>query len=184
MEEKMKKILGISLLALFVIFSVSGAFGQLSNNKRFEFSTSASVWTYKYNGEDTYTWINIPLRIGFFVHKGWEIEPELFLTIPTNETQYTGVLFLGNISYNFNGSKKFHPFIIGGAGIGNGPETLSFVNDWEQTFTAINVGAGVKYFVGDSAAIRVEYRFIRYLTKYGSDNRTDNNIYFGVSIFF
>jgi opacity protein-like surface antigen len=184
MEEKMKKILGISIAIFFATFSVTGAFAQLPNNKRFEFSTSASMWNYKYEGGDTHTWINIPLRIGFFVYKGLEIEPELFLTMPTEETDYTGILVMGNISYNFKGSKKLVPFILGGAGIGNGPQAFSFVSDSDRKFTAINFGAGIKWFVGDSAAIRIEYRFIKYSDEYGYNDRTDNNIYIGVSIFF
>jgi len=184
MEEKMKKILGISFAIFFVTFSVRGAFGQLPNNKRFEFSTSASMLNYKYQDEDTHTWINVPLRIGFFVYKGLEIEPELFLTMPTEETEYTGILFLGNVSYNFKGSKKFVPFILGGAGIGNGPQAFSFANDLDRRFTAINFGAGIKWLAGDSAAIRIEYRFIKYSDEYGYSDRTDNNIYIGVSIFF
>ncbi len=180
----MKKILGISIAIFFVIFSVTGAFGQLPNNKRFEFSTSASMLNYKYEGGDTHTWINIPLRIGFFVYKGLEIEPELFLTMPTEDTDYTGILVMGNISYNFKGSKKLVPFILGGAGIGNGPQAFSSVSDGGRRFTAINFGAGIKCFVGDSAAIRIEYRFIKYSDEYGYSDRTDNNIYLGVSIFF
>lgn len=180
----MKKILGISLLALFVTFSVAGAFAQLPNNKKFEFSTSASMLNYKYKVGGTYTWINIPLRIGFFVYKGLEIEPELFLSIPTEQTEYTGILVMGNISYNFKGSKKLVPFILGGAGIGNGPQAFSVVSDSDRKFTAINFGAGIKWFVGDSAAIRTEYRFIKYSDERGYSDRTDNNIYFGVSIFF
>jgi opacity protein-like surface antigen len=187
MEEKMKKILGISIAIFFVTFSVTGAFAQLPNNKRFEFSTSASMLNYKYEGGDTHTWINIPLRIGFFVYKGLEIEPELFLTIPTEDTEYTGILVLGNISYNFKGSKKLVPFILGGAGIGNGPQAFSFVSDSDLKFTAINFGAGIKWFVSDSAAIRIEYRFIKYSGEnsyFYNNDRTDNNIYLGVSIFF
>lgn len=183
----MKKILGISIAIFFVTFSVTGAFAQLPNNKRFEFSTSASMLNYKYEGGDTHTWINIPLRIGFFVYKGLEIEPELFLTIPTEDTEYTGILVLGNISYNFKGSKKLVPFILGGAGIGNGPQAFSFVSDSDLKFTAINFGAGIKWFVSDSAAIRIEYRFIKYSGEnsyFYNNDRTDNNIYLGVSIFF
>lgn len=186
MEEKMKKILGISLLVLFLIFSATGAFAQLPNNKRFEFSASASMASYYYDVDksEKYSWLNIPLRIGFFIYKGLEIEPELFLTIPTGGTQYMGILVMGNVSYNFKSLKKLVPFILGGAGVGNGPQTLYYVSDWGRTFTAFNFGAGIKWLVGDSAAIRIEYRFIRYLDEYDYNDRTDNRLYFGVSIFF
>lgn len=182
----MKKILRISFAIFFVAFSVTGAFAQLSNGKKFEFSTSASTGLYYYEADksEKYRWVNIPLRIGFFVYKGLEVEPEFFFTIPTGGTHYTGVLFLGNISYNFKGLKKFYPFILGGAGIGNGPQTLFFVSDRGLSFTAINFGAGAKALVGDSAAIRIEYRFLKYSSESGYIGRTDNNIYLGVSIFF
>ncbi len=180
----MKKMLGIFALILFAFISVQGASAQPVEGKRFEFSTSASMWNVKSEWSDeTETWINIPLRIGFFVYKGLEIEPELFLTIPTDESEYTGILFLGNISYNFKASKRAIPFILGGFGIGNGPQSFSMAWDWEESITALNFGAGIKYIVGNSAAIRIEYRFTSYSAE-GEHFRTDNNIYLGVSIFF
>jgi len=180
----MKKILGISVAIFFVTFSVTGAFAQLPNGKRFEFSTSASLLNFKYKGGTSYTWINIPLRLGFFIYKGLEIEPELLLTVPIEETDDTGIFVLGNVSYNFKASKRVISFILGGLGFGNGIPAFSSAVDWGRNFTAINFGAGLKCFVGESAAIRVEYRFIKYSAEEDYSNRTDNRVYIGLSIFF
>jgi opacity protein-like surface antigen len=48
---------------------------------------------------------------------------------------------------------------------------------------AFNFGAGLKALIGNSAALRLEYRYISY-SEEGNHFRTDQNILAGVSIFF
>ncbi len=60
--------------------------------------------------------------------------------------------------------------------------------------TAFNFGAGIKYLVGNTAALRIEYRFTKYSgeetktsiwgTWTDKVDRTDNNVFVGLSIFF
>lgn len=169
------------LILLFLVLS-EATFAQPVKNKKFEFSTSASIWNVKFEGTETETLINIPIRLGFFVFKGFEIEPELFLTIPEGED--LGYLLLANVSYNFKVSNKFIPFILAGGGYGNSEQSFSVVYDYGADIFVINFGGGIKYLVSDSAAIRMDYRFTKYLAEGYWLDRTDNNVFFGLSIFF
>ena len=93
----MKRFIGIFIVTLFTFISVKGTLAQPIQGKKFEFSTSASLLNIKYkDAEDSNTVFNLSLRLGFFIFKGLEIEPELFLTIP-DETEETGY-FLNTVS--------------------------------------------------------------------------------------
>jgi hypothetical protein len=178
----MKKIMKIFLL-IFSFFILSKViFSQPFQSKKFEFSTSASLWNVKFKDQETETLVNIPIRLGFFVYKGLEIEPELFLTIPEGED--LGFLLLASVSYNFKVSDKFIPFILAGGGYGNSEQNLSVAYDYSADIFAIHFGGGIKYLVSDSAALRMDYRFTKYLAEGYWLDRTDNNVFFGLSIFF
>lgn len=180
----MKRFLGIFIVILFVFIFVEGIFAQPVQGKKFEFSTSASFWNIKYKDEvDSTTMFNLSLRLGLFIYKGFEIEPELFLTIP-EDGEDTGCLFLGNLTYNFNVSGKVVPFLLAGVGYGNGLRFFSWVWDIDEGITALNFGGGIKYIIGNSAAIRIEYRFTKYSGEDDWYDRTDNNAFLGLSIFF
>lgn len=178
----MKKITNIFLLFLTLLILSDITFAQPVKDKKFEFSTSASIWNVKFHGQETETLINVPIRLGFFVFKGLEIEPELFLTIPEGED--LGYLLLANISYNFKVSAKFIPFILAGGGYGNSEQSFSVVYDYDTDILAVNFGGGIKYLVSNSAAIRMDYRFTKYFAEGYWLDRTDNNVFFGLSIFF
>jgi len=182
MEKKMKKIFKILIFTFILSSLVQTSFAQPVKDKKFEFSTSASIWNVKFHGQETETLLNIPIRLGFFVFKGLEIEPELFLTIPEGED--LGYLLLANISYNFKVSDKFIPFVLAGGGYGNSEQSFSVVYDYGTDILAVNFGAGIKYLVSNSAAIRMDYRFTKYLAEGYWLDRTDNNVFFGLSIFF
>lgn len=189
----MKKIFTIVVVILFSLIITAHSIAQPLEGKKYEFSTSASMWNVKSGGGETETIINIPIRIGLFILKGLEIEPELFFTIP-EESEEIGYIILGNLSYNFKTSKNLVLFVLGGAGFGNGQRYFDLVADQDMGVTVYNFGAGIKYLVADSAAIRIEYRFTKYSgekaeTGWWEDwtyklDRTDNNILIGLSIFF
>jgi len=184
-----KKIFGLFGVVVFVLSAAAGLSAQAGKGKRFEFSTSASIWNVKWTGEESSTLINVPLRLGVFLFKGLELEPELSLTIP-EESEDTGILVLGNISYNFSVSERVLPFVLAGIGYGNAVPALGWAWDVEEKVIPVNFGAGVKAFVGDSAAIRLEYRFTKFyeadqgLFKTEGDVRTDHNFFVGISLFF
>jgi opacity protein-like surface antigen len=117
----------------------------------------------------------------------------LFLTIP-EESDETVYVILANLSYNFKTSENLMLFVLGGAGYGNGSRLFDFVLDNDMGVTVYNFGAGIKYLVGNSAALRIEYRFTKYSGEKTESyswgtwtdklDRTDNNVLLGVSIFF
>ncbi len=178
----MKKIMKVFLLIFLFLVLSEAAFAQPVKNKKFEFSTSASIWNVTFRDQETETLINIPVRLGFFISKGFEIEPELFLTIPEGED--IGILFLVSVSYNFKASNKFIPFILAGGGYGNSEQSVSVAYDYGTDIFVMNFGGGIKYLVSNSAAIRMDYRFTKYLAEGNWLDRTDNNVFFGLSIFF
>ena len=178
----MKKLFKILTLSLILPSLVHVCFAQPVKNKKFEFSTSASIWNVKFEGTETETVINLPVRLGYFVYKGLEIEAELFLTIPEDED--LGFLFLGNFSYNFKVSEKLMPFILGGGGYGNSEQSFSTVFDYGTNIFVINFGAGTKLLINESSAIRIEYRFTKYMADSEWFDRTDQNLFIGISIFF
>lgn len=181
----MKRLIGIITVFLFIFISVKGTFAQLIQDKKFEFSTSASIWNIKYEWADEATTIlNVPLRIGFFAYKGIEIEPEVLLTVP-EDGDGAGIHILANVSYNLKVADKTILFFLGGYGFGNSsPIYRTIALDEDESITALNFGGGIKYLVSNSAAIRLEYRYTRYSDADGDHFRTDNNVYLGVSIFF
>ena len=180
----MKRLIGTFIVFLFIFISVKGTFAQPIQGKKFEFSTSASMWNIKFEWDDEATTIfNLPLRIGFFAYKGLEIEPEVLLTIP-EDGDGTGIHVLANVSYNLKVSDKTILFFLGGYGFGNSSPIYRIAFDEDESITALNFGGGIKYLVSNTAAIRLEYRYTSYTDEQGDHFRTDNNFYLGVSIFF
>ena len=190
----MKRFLVISILILAIPIIVSETFAQPVQGKRFEFSTSASFLSMKYKeARESNTVFNLSLRLGYFIFKGLEIEPELILTIP-DESENTGYFFMGNLAYNFKTSEKMIAFLLAGVGYGNGLRILSSVMDADTGITALNYGAGIKYLISETAALRIEYRFTKYSgakthTYYYATwteeyDRTDNSVLLGLSVFF
>lgn len=194
----MKRLLSLLLVAVFAAGAT--AWAQIVPGKRFELSTSASLFSVKYkDADESTTLINVPLRVGIYIFKGLAFEPELTLTFSSyggNESN-TAVLGSGNLSYNFSLQGNVVPFILAGAGYGNGQELLGFASDLETGILALHLGAGVKVLFNDTAAIRLEYRYTNYsgekehtysfwgwsysyTTDYG---RSDHKVMVGISIF-
>jgi hypothetical protein len=195
-EDNMKKV--TSFVVLGVLVMALSSMAQPALSKKYEFSMAASFWSIKYDEDSASTTIlNVPLRFGIFIYKGLELEPEFVLTIP-DSIKATAILASLNVAYNFISQGKIVPFVLLGAGYGNGEQTLDFGNDLEMGIFALNAGAGLKILMGDSAAFRVEYRFVRYsgkrtysYTYYGYTEswtedygRTDHRIFAGLSLFF
>ena len=186
----MKRFFTTLMVTLDMLIISAHSMAQPLEGKKFEFSTSASMWNVKSDGGETETLINLPIRMGFFVFKGLEIEPELFFTIP-EKGEDIGYIILGNLSYNFKTSENLMLFVLGGAGFGNGQRLLNLVVDQDMGVTVYNFGAGIKYLIGDSSAIRIEYRYTNYSGETSETSlwgewtdkldRTDNNILIGIS---
>jgi opacity protein-like surface antigen len=195
-------------MALLLAVGVAFAASQPAEGKKFEFSTGISFWSYSYHypGEPagysyTESYLNFPLRLGWYFWKGFELEPEFMLTKyhehevypPSYDYKYnaTGWLLSGNLLYNLKLNKShFVPFILAGWGFGNGIPYGEYVERWDPQTKAStpNLGVGVKYMFSNIGALRLEYRYrhLRLNDKYEGeiDHVTLNTIILGLSLFF
>ncbi len=189
----MKK--SIAFLAVLLFLGATFAAAQPIPGKKFELGTSVSFFSVKYEVEDGYsgswTVLNVPIRFGWFVWKGLEIEPEIIVTLPMNEGKGEASYFAGvNLAYNFTTKGKLVPFVGGSVGIGNGIPYMGWVEGGSgEKVTAFGGLAGVKYLLGNIAAIRAEYRLLRYSWKDDYDPMYDetgtiHQILVGLSVFF
>ncbi len=180
-------------LVLVLVAGAAVAAAQTPAGKRVELGTSISYYSVKFDEEEgALSYINIPLRLGWYVWKGLELEPEFHLFIPTGDGAGDMTYFLqAKLLYNFHVGGGLVPFLGGGAGIGNGIPFLGIVEGGEdyKSFTYLGV-AGFKYMIGNSAALRLEYRFNRFawetpwLLEGEKEWGNIHNVLLGVSIFF
>ncbi len=177
----MKKI-SILFTVLFVL-GAAAAIAQPIAGKKLEFSASIAFQSIKWEWEEDEptSFFNVAARLGYFLWKGLEFEPEFMVTL-TEENK--GYLLTGNFSYNFKtSSKKVIPFLLAGYGFGSGNSMLGWVADYDETLTALNLGGGVKYLVGDIAALRIEYRFRQFYWG-GESEVSDHQVLFGIALLF
>lgn len=183
------------LLAALLFLGATFAAAQPVPGKKFELGTSVGLFSYHYESDlwsDSWTVLNVPVRFGWFVWKGLQLEPEVVVTIPFGESKGGEVTYFltTNLAYNFKTGKKLVPFLGGTAGIGNGIPYMGWVSGGSgEKVTAFGGLAGVKYLIGDVAAIRAEYRLLFYNWKDDVDPMYDEtgNIHqflIGLSIFF
>ena len=92
-------------LALLLVLGAAVAVAQPVPGKKFELGTAIALWSYSYENEDysnSWTLLNIPVRFGWFLWKGLQLEPEVIFTIPIGEDKGDTAYFLsGHLVYNF-----------------------------------------------------------------------------------
>jgi len=173
-------------LAVLVFLGATFAVGQPVPGKKFEFSTAFSFTSLKASGgTDSDSLLSLPVRVGFFIWKGLEIEPELVLVkFSGSDADFN---LSGNLSYNFRTSGQFVPFLLAGAGFGDGFAAGPFVEGGTGiNATLLNFGGGLKYVLGTSGAIRLEYRYTHNRMSKGDliQNLNLHQIFIGVALFF
>jgi opacity protein-like surface antigen len=185
----MKK--AFAFLAVLFVLGTTFASAQPVPGKKLEFGTSVAFFSYKPDdATSAVSYLSIPFRLGWFFWKGLEIEPEFLLSIPTFSGGGDMSYFIGgNLTYNFGSGTRLIPFIGGGAGIGNGIPFFGLVEgDSDQRVFAFDGVAGLKYVIGDVAALRAEYRLTRYIWKDTVLDEEEKGLYLqiflGLSIFF
>jgi opacity protein-like surface antigen len=117
--------------------------------------------------------ILVAARLGFFVDRGFEIEPEVMLMAGTG---FDAVYMLnGIVSYNFTVGPNGVPFLLAGYGISN---TIPYFNvpsgRTDFMIGVLNAGAGMKIFLKEDVAVRLEYRFQNFS---GSDDPVPGGFY-------
>ena len=198
MRKNLLILLALSLFILnFTIFSHASPEEKNENAKeiteknqqiktktkkyKWEFSTAASLYFEPEVYEKDKLGIYIPARIGYFISKNIEIEPEFNIMYRDSEfDSVTKNLLLANLAYNFNASSRIMPFLLAGAGIIKLREGVYI--GWPSIYTelVLNAGAGLKWFFAKRIAMRIEYRFIYYD---GREATTRHNLFIGISIF-
>jgi hypothetical protein len=185
-----------SFTAVFLILAFLGAgaaSGQPVPGKKFELGTAVSFYHTSYEWgvlSGSYTNLNVPVRFGWFVWKGLEIEPEATAIIPIQgDARDVTFYFEGKLVYNFKAIGKLTPFLGGTTGWGNGLPKRGWVEGSGQARTmADGIIAGVKYLIGDTLALRAEYRLVIYRWRDAEASYTEggalHNAYVGLSIFF
>ena len=170
-------------LAVLLFLGATFAVSQPVPGKKFEFSTAFSFASMKFS-EDTEstTILSLPLRVGYYIWKGLEFEPELILMkFDDSDAAYN---LNGNLSYNFNTSGRLKPFLLAGAGFGNGVAYGAIVEgDTSINATLLNFGGGIKYVIGTAGAIRLEYRYTH--NELAEGETVDlHQVFIGVALFF
>jgi opacity protein-like surface antigen len=175
-----------AFLAILLFLGVTFASSQAVPGKRFELSTAFSFSSLKTSGgSDSQTYLIIPLRVGYYIWKGLEFEPEL--TLVDFEYGDTAFNLSGNFSYNLKTAGPWVPFVLAGAGFGNGFGVGPLVEGATSiNATLLNFGAGLKYVLGRSAALRLDYRYTHNrLSKSGLiQNVNIHQVFIGAALFF
>jgi len=182
----MKKLLVI--LAVVIFLGATLAMSQPVPGKKFELGTSLSFTSLKFSGSSgSDTVFVLPVRFGYFVWKGLEIEPEVMIT--SFDPGDVGFNLSGNVAYHFKVSGRLVPFVLAGVGVGNGfTAGLTVYEQTDASAFLINGGVGAKYVIGNVAAFRAEYRYTHNrLSKGGGlliQNLNIHQVLVGLSIFF
>jgi hypothetical protein len=144
---------------MIMVLAASSTPAQPREGKTRELSLSGSFQNYSSgNSPGSSSAFLVSPRLGFFVVKGLELEPEALLMLASGSDPV--YVINANISYNFISSKKGVPFLLIGYGRAN---TVPFFNvpmmHADFGVGVVNIGAGVKVYLSEDIALRIEYRF-------------------------
>jgi hypothetical protein len=169
----------MNTLRRIIIISLMSAslFAQPREGKTRELSISGSFQNFSSgSGSGSSSAVLISPRLGFYVFRGLEIEPEIICMFGSGGDPV--YVMSGNISYNFISHGKGVPFILVGYGIAN--TIPMFGVPFSPTgfrIDVLNAGAGVKAYLMEDVALRLEYRFQKFM----GDGASINYGYYSVS---
>ncbi len=147
--------------------SVSGTAGSVSQT----YSSSSSGGSRTTDAEG---YLTLYLRPAVFLTEGLSFEPEIVWTAIENDPPAFNLA--GNLSYTYRAPEAVAgPFVLIGYGVGNTvpltQRALGRMSD-KMDISVLNVGGGVKFFLGERIALRTEYRYQRYGYAYDYPNFT------------
>ena len=144
---------------LCVMASVVSAFGQPREGKRVELGISGAYQNYSSGSSSNSSGaFLISPRVGVYVAEGFALEPEVTLLLASNSDP--AYVFSGNVVYNFLQAGKGVPFILVGYGVANSVPLFGLpVVTPGFTVGVLNLGAGVKVYLLEDVALRIEYRY-------------------------
>ena len=157
-----------NICALLALLAISlSLYGQPLNGKRVELSISGAYQSSSFESGSSRSSSSgafyVSPRVGVFLFEGLELEPELSLVFGSGYSTY---ILNGNLAYNLVVYKKDYVFVLAGYGYSN---ALPFLNGVpiqysisNMSFGVLNLGGGLKVFVADNVAMRVEFRHQRF----------------------
>ncbi len=178
------------LVVFFLLSAIVSATEGPVKGKKFEFSTAISFSNAKRLDRDNtpVSVLTIPVRFGWFVWRGLEIEPEVQLnSVDGGRLNY---FLQGNLTYNFKAPLNLVPFIGPFAGFGSENPVVGIGGSEGAKVSAFGGIIGVKCRMGESAALRAEYRLkwlthdAPYMGDLGPAKWRMNELFVGVSILF
>jgi hypothetical protein len=190
----MKKLCVVTVILMLVVLlplAITSLAGELTAKGRVELGGDMSFTYFSYK-DGSVTDVSIMPRVGYFVIPKLEVEPMLMITStsynPDEGESFSGTVFgaLLNVAYHFEGanSSKLVPFVFAGAGFASYSGDY-YPKDSKTALVAPDAGAGIKYFITNSAVIRGQ-GFYEHVTNDGGieDNTVDDfGVSVGVSIF-
>ncbi len=179
-----------AFLVVFVLLSaIVSAAEEPVKGKKFEFSTAVSFSSAKQLGTDnTVSVLTIPVRFGWFIYRGLEIEPEAQLN--SADGGRLNYFLQVNLTYNFKAPLNLVPFIGPFAGFGSESPVIGIGGSEGAKVSAFGGIIGVRCLMGKSAALRAEYRLkwlthdAPYMGDLGPQKWRINELFVGLSIFF
>lgn len=146
----------VPFLAFAIVFLSPLAAGAVIRPGTVELSLSPSIEIVSIEDESE-TYIMLPVRLGVFATRAFEIEGDVNLTSTDNST---GMWLFLNAVYNFETSDgKVRPFVLVGLGLGNAARILGLAIDTDESVLGFDLGAGAKFHLTDRVAFRAEYRY-------------------------
>ncbi len=144
---------------LIIAMMTTSLLAQPREGKRAELSVSGAYQNYSSGTSEKSTGaFLVSPRVGFFVVEGFEIEPEVVLMFASGSDPV--YVLNGNVSYNFVSAGKGVPFILIGYGLANTVPLFGVpMTRTDLVIGVLNVGGGVKAFLRDDIALRIEYRY-------------------------
>ncbi len=186
-----------SVLLLGILLSLALANAASAQPEKGQRELSFAAAFMAVNGEDgeTSTAFNFSGRVGYYMTKRFEFEPEVILSIYEDED--AGFVLSANFLYNVSspGGSRISPFLLAGFGWSNSLPFFNQMNfgDAGRKYTVLNLGLGIKTFLSDRSALRFAYRFQRFFAEevvFPYPDRwtydpsvTYHNLLFGLSIF-
>ncbi|MGR3309619.1 MAG: outer membrane protein [Candidatus Brocadiales bacterium] len=182
--EKGNFVFILITLIIFVSFTKLCAAGSKFDDsileaKSIEIGGSASFGYDENDATQVYTLLP---RAGIFFARNAEVEVEIPLEyINTKKSDAPGFGVSINALYHLNTGTRFVPFAL----VGMGAEYVAGgISDITSLVTMPQGGVGLKYFLSERMALRVEYRYRHFSDPFVHDGGIDaQSIMFGVSIF-
>ena len=189
----MSRLVISAVVALAVCVSTATARDMTGE---YELSVAGSFQAHVMKSE-TFHLFNVPLRVGYFFNEYVELEAEGILSVMDEQLSGDdGLSVIGSalLSVNIPNESQIMPFALVGYGVTNSHAYASFQTSplWSDvTLGVFNLGAGGKFFFGESGALRVEYRMQSCVGGPGKNSPkyseiydcTSHSLYVGASLF-